>query len=181
MAAQMNLESQLLQIKGDQRACSTTDVRFPGHLVLDSRPRTCVMAPDSNPRTRTVRFATFEVDLTAGELRKGGMKIKVHGQPFEVLAMLLERPGEIVPREEFKQKLWPTDTFVDFDHGVNPAINRLREAVGAAAESLRSVPRKQTKKTVPLAIALGIAAAAILGLVAMRQRLFARRSGPAIE
>ena len=139
MAAQMNLESQLLQIKGDQRACSTTDVRFPGHLVLDSRPRTCVMAPDSNPRTRTVRFATFEVDLTAGELRKGGMKIKVHGQPFEVLAMLLERPGEIVPREEFKQKLWPTDTFVDFDHGVNTAINRLREALGDSAENPRFV------------------------------------------
>src|SRR5215470_5888661 len=145
MAAQMNLESQLLQIKGDQRACSTTDVRFPGHLVLDSRPRTCVMAPDSNPRTRTVRFATFEVDLTAGELRKGGMKIKVHGQPFEVLAMLLERPGEIVPREEFKQKLWPTDTFVDFDHGVNTAVNRLREALGDSADSPRfieTLPRK---------------------------------------
>jgi len=173
--------------------------------MLDSQPELAVMATTSNPRARTVRFATFEVDLTARELRKGGVKIKVHGQPFEVLAMLLERPGEIVPREEFKQKLWPTDTFVDFDHGVNTAINRLREALGdsaenprfvetiprrgyrfvapiePAAESLRSVPRKQTKKTVPLAIALGIAAAAILGLVAMRQRLFARRSGPAIE
>jgi DNA-binding winged helix-turn-helix (wHTH) protein len=60
------------------------------------------MGSHSNPRAQTVRFATFEVDLNARELRKSGMKIKVHGQPFEVLAMLLERPGEIVPREELK-------------------------------------------------------------------------------
>ena len=91
------------------------------------------MATDSNPRARMVRFAIFEADLNARELRKGGVKIKVHGQPFEMLAMLLERPGEIVPREELKQKLWPTDTFVDFDHGVNTAINRLREALGDSA------------------------------------------------
>jgi TolB-like protein/DNA-binding winged helix-turn-helix (wHTH) protein/Tfp pilus assembly protein PilF len=155
-----------------------------------------------------VRFATFEVDLNARELRKGGAKIKVHGQPFEVLAMLLERPGEIVPREDFKQKLWPTDTFVDFDHGVNTAINRLREALGDSAENPRfveTIPRrgyrfigpveptaaileanvsgvriKQTNITA-LAVGLGIAVVAILGLVAMRQRVFAHRSGPPIQ
>jgi len=166
------------------------------------------MATECNPRAQTVRFATFEVDLAARELRKGGVKIKVHGQPSEVLAILLERPGGIVPREEFKQKLWPTDTFVDFDHGVNTAINRLREALGDSAENPRfveTIPRrgyrfigpveptaavleanvsgvriKQTKITA-LAVGLGIAVVAILGLVAMRQHLFARRSGPAIQ
>ena len=111
------------------------------------------MATDSNPRARMVRFATFEVDLSARELRKSGVKIKVHGQPFEVLAMLVERPGEIVPREELKQKLWPTDTFVDFDHGVNTAINRLREALGDSAENPRfveTVPRRGYRFIAPI-------------------------------
>src|SRR5215470_7035027 len=116
------------------------------------------MATDSNPRTRMVRFATFEVDLSARELRKGGVKIKVHGQPFEVLAMLLERPGEIVTREELKQKLWPTDTFVDFDHGVNTAIKRLREALGDSAENPRFVetmPRRGYRFIAPVESSAG--------------------------
>jgi len=78
------------------------------------------------------------------ELRKSGVRIKLHGQPFEVLAMLLERPGEAVPREQLRQKLWSTDTFVDFDAGVNTVINRLREALGDSAENPRfieTVPR----------------------------------------
>jgi TolB-like protein/DNA-binding winged helix-turn-helix (wHTH) protein len=111
------------------------------------------MATDSHLRARRVRFATFEVDLNARELRKGGVKIKVHGQPFEVLAMLLERPGEIVPREELKQKLWPNDTFVDFDHGVNTAINRLREALGDSAENPRfveTIPRRGYRFIAPV-------------------------------
>jgi TolB-like protein/DNA-binding winged helix-turn-helix (wHTH) protein len=111
------------------------------------------MAIDSNPRARMVRFAIFEADLNARELRKGGVKIKVHGQPFEMLAMLLERPGEIVPREELKQKLWPTDTFVDFDHGVNTAINRLREALGDSAENPRfveTIPRRGYRFIAPV-------------------------------
>src|SRR6516225_3016579 len=111
------------------------------------------MTTDSNPRARMVRFATFEADLSAGELRKGGVKIKVHGQPFEVLAMLLEQPGEIVPREELKQKLWPTDTFVDFDHGVNTAIKRLREALGDSAENPRfveTIPRRGYRFIAPI-------------------------------
>ena len=103
------------------------------------------MASNSNPQVRMVRFATFEADLSAKELRKGGVKIKVYGQPFEVLAMLLERPGEVVPREDLKQKLWPTETFVDFDHGVNTAVKRLREALGDSAENPRfveTIPRR---------------------------------------
>ena len=78
-------------------------------------------------------------NLSARELRKGGVRIKLHGQPFEVLALLLERSGEAVTREELQQRLWPTDTFVDFDHGVNTAINRLREALGDSADAPRFV------------------------------------------
>jgi predicted ATPase/DNA-binding winged helix-turn-helix (wHTH) protein len=97
------------------------------------------MATESTARCRIVRFGVFETDLSTRELRKGGVRIKLHGQPFEVLALLLERPGEVIPRDEFRQRLWPTDTFVDFDHGVNTAINRLREALGDSAESPRFV------------------------------------------
>src|SRR5580693_5540446 len=103
------------------------------------------MAPEPNASARIVRFGTFEADLNARELRKGGVKIKVHGQPFEVLTLLLARPGEVVPREELRQRLWSTETFVDFDHGVNTAINRLREALGDSAENPRfieTVPRR---------------------------------------
>jgi len=72
-----------------------------------------------------VRFGTFEVDLRAGELRKAGVKLKLTGQPFQVLAILLERPGQVVTREELQKRLWP-DTFVDFDHNLNAAINKIR-------------------------------------------------------
>ena len=111
------------------------------------------MAPEPNASARIVRFGTFEADLNARELRKGGVKIKVHGQPFEVLTLLLARRGEIVPREELRQKLWPMDTFVDFDHGVNTAINRLREALGDSAENPRfieTVPRRGYRFVAPL-------------------------------
>ncbi len=111
------------------------------------------MAPEPNASARIVRFGTFEADLNAGELRKGGVRIKVHGQPFEVLTLLLARPGEVVPREELRQRLWPTDTFVDFDHGVNTAINRLREALGDSAENPRfieTVPRRGYRFVAPV-------------------------------
>ena len=97
------------------------------------------MTTESTTRAPVVRFGAFEVDLNARELRKGGVRIKLHGQPFEVLAMLLERSGDLVTREELQQRLWPTDTFVDFDHGVNTAINRLREALGDSADAPRFV------------------------------------------
>src|SRR5271165_6971513 len=111
------------------------------------------MANPSSERPRIVRFGTFEADLGSRELRKGGVRIKVHGQPFEVLAMLLDRPGEVVPREELRQRLWSTDTFVDFDAGLNTAINRLREALGDSAENPRfieTVPRRGYRFIVPL-------------------------------
>jgi hypothetical protein len=84
---------------------------------------------------RLVRFGVFELDLAAGELRKNGAKLRLQEQPFQVLALLLERAGEVVTREELRQKLWPADTFVDFDHGLNTAVNKLRETLGDSASS----------------------------------------------
>lgn len=89
--------------------------------------------------TRVARFGLFELDLSAGELRKSGAKLRLQGQPFQVLALLLERAGEVVTREELQQKLWPSDTFVDFDHSLNTAINKVREALGDSASSPRYV------------------------------------------
>jgi DNA-binding winged helix-turn-helix (wHTH) protein/Tol biopolymer transport system component len=80
-------------------------------------------------------FGVFQVDLRAGELRKNGVKVKLQEQPFQVLCLLLDHPGELVSREEFRNRLWPADTFVDFDHGLNAAIKRLRDALGDSADS----------------------------------------------
>ncbi len=93
----------------------------------------------SSASLRLVRFGVFEVDLESGELRKNGLKVKLQEQPFQILAMLLERPGEVVTREELRQKLWSADTFVDFDHSLNAAIKKLRQAVGDSADSPRFV------------------------------------------
>jgi len=90
-------------------------------------------------RSRRARFGVFEADLTTGELRKNGVKVRLQEQPFQVLAALLERRGALVTREELRQKLWPGDTYVDFDHGLNTAINKLREALGDSAASPRFV------------------------------------------
>ncbi len=81
------------------------------------------------------RFGVFELDLRAGELRRGGLKIKLQEQPLQVLVQLLQRPGEIVTREDLRKHLWPADTFVDFDHSLNAAIRRLRDALGDSAEN----------------------------------------------
>jgi len=86
-----------------------------------------------------LRFGVFELDLRAGELRKNGLRVRLQEQPFQVLAMLVEHPGEVVGREELQKKLWPADTFVDFDHGLNKVINKIREALGDSAESPRFV------------------------------------------
>jgi TolB-like protein/DNA-binding winged helix-turn-helix (wHTH) protein/Flp pilus assembly protein TadD len=97
------------------------------------------------PASRAVRFGVFEADLSSGELRKHGLRVKLQDQPFQILAMLLEHPGEVLAREELHRKLWPTDTFVDFDHGLNNAINRLRDALNDSAEAPRfieTLPRR---------------------------------------
>src|SRR5215467_10271450 len=98
----------------------------------------------SSPAER-VRFGAFEVDLEAGEVRKHGLKIKLQDQPFQILALLLERPGHLVTRDEIRQQLWAADTFVDFDVGLNTAIKRLRDALSDSADSPRyieTLPRK---------------------------------------
>jgi len=89
----------------------------------------------ANPPSRIISFSTFEVNLQTGELRRQGQKVKLQEQPFQVLAALLERPGDVVTREELCSKLWPADTFVDFDHSLNAAIRRLRDALGESAEA----------------------------------------------
>jgi len=95
--------------------------------------------PEASSAGKIVRFGVFEVDLVSGELRKNGSRIRVQEQPFQVLTMLLERPGETVTREDLRSKLWPADTFVDFDHSLNTAVNKLREALGDAAANPRFV------------------------------------------
>ena len=94
--------------------------------------------PETSAPVR-LRFGVFEVDLRAGELRKHGVKLRLQEQPFQVLAMLLERPGETVTREELRSRLWTAETFVDFDHGMNKAVNRIRDALGDSATSPRFV------------------------------------------
>ncbi|HJS57410.1 MAG TPA: winged helix-turn-helix domain-containing protein [Vicinamibacteria bacterium] len=101
-----------------------------------------------------VRFGVFQADLETGDLLKQGMKVRVRGKPFDILALLLERPGQVVSREELKERLWSADTFVDFDHGVNTAVNRLREALGDAADNPRfieTIPRKGYRFIAPIA------------------------------
>ena len=88
---------------------------------------------------RPLRFATFELDVRARELRQGDRRIPLQAQPFEVLRTMLERPGEIVTREELQRRLWPDGTFVDFEHGLNAAVKRLRAALGDTADNPRFV------------------------------------------
>ena len=97
------------------------------------------MMPPQSQLPRVVRFGTFEVDVPAGELRKNGLKLKLQEQPFQVLCILLEHPGEVVTREELRGKLWPGDTFGDFDHGLNAAVKRLRDALGDDPDNPRFV------------------------------------------
>src|ERR1700693_368940 len=106
-----------------------------------------------------LRFGTFEVDLRSGELRKQGVRIKLQEQPFHVLTILLQRPGEVVTREELRVQLWQSDTFVDFDNGLNTSINKLREALGDSADSPRyieTLPRRGYRFIAPVSSKDGI-------------------------
>ncbi|MGO9084975.1 MAG: tetratricopeptide repeat protein, partial [Candidatus Sulfotelmatobacter sp.] len=100
---------------------------------------------EATDRTRRARFDAFEVDVRSGEVRKHGIRLKLHGQPFQVLSLLLEHPGDLVTREELRQKLWPGETFVDFDTGLNSAVKKLRDALCDSAERPRyieTLPRR---------------------------------------
>jgi TolB-like protein/DNA-binding winged helix-turn-helix (wHTH) protein/Tfp pilus assembly protein PilF len=102
---------------------------------------------------RNVRFGVFEADLEAGELRKHGLRLKLSEQPFQILAMLVARPGEIVSREVLRERLWPSDTFVDFDHGLNNAVMRLREVLGDSSDHPRfieTLPRRGYRFIAPV-------------------------------
>ncbi len=91
------------------------------------------------PVREALRFATYEVDLRAGELRKNGRRHKLQEQPFQILCLLLEHPGEVVTREELRQRLWPADTFVDFDDSLNTAVKKLRDTLGDSADNPRFI------------------------------------------
>src|SRR5579863_6262346 len=104
--------------------------------------------------TRILHFGVFEVDLKACELRKHGLRLKLPEQPFQVLSVLLENPGEIVTRDDLRSRLWPGDTFVDFDHGLNNAVMRLREVLGDSSENPRfveTIPRRGYRFIAPVA------------------------------
>src|SRR4051794_18189900 len=143
-----------------------------------------------------VRFGAFEVDVASGELRKQGLRIRLQEQPFAVLAALLERPGEVVTREELIRLLWPDGTVVDFDRGLNAAVTRLRQALSDSAESPRYVetvarrgyrfigmvdtpapvevpsplPTPKRQRRWPVAAAIAVAGLASAGYWLMRER-----------
>jgi len=105
---------------------------------------------------RALRFGVFELDLHAGELRRNGMRVRLQEQPFQVLTQLLESPGHVVTREELRGRLWPADTFVDFDHSLNAAIRRLRDALGDSAENptfVETVARRGYRFLAPVSLA----------------------------
>jgi DNA-binding winged helix-turn-helix (wHTH) protein/tetratricopeptide (TPR) repeat protein len=111
------------------------------------------LAMENTVRTRRTRFGAFEVELRSGELRKHGIRLKLQNQPFQVLALLLEHPGDVVTREELRQKLWAADTFVDFDTGLNSAIKKLRDVLGDSAGEPRYIetaPRRGYRFIAPV-------------------------------
>jgi TolB-like protein/DNA-binding winged helix-turn-helix (wHTH) protein/Tfp pilus assembly protein PilF len=158
---------------------------------------------ESPSPVRRIRFGLFEADLNTCELRKNGLKIKLQGQPFQILALLLERRGQLVTREELRKELWPTNTFVDFDVGLNVAVKKLRDAIGDSAENPRFVEtiprrgyrlispveqvaptpeelepfRKTSRRKVIWAVALAVAGALILLIGLNGTRLRSRLSG----
>ena len=100
-----------------------------------------------------LRFGVFELDLEAGELRKAGARLRVQKQPFEILRVLVQRPGEIVTREELRAEIWSADTFVDFDNSLNTSINKLRDVLGDTSSSPRfieTVPRRGYRFIAPV-------------------------------
>src|ERR1700730_7596427 len=171
--------------------------------------RSGVVVKTSSSVPSTLRFGVFELDPRAGELRKKGMKIRLQGQPVEILVMLLEHPGETLNREELQRKLWPADTFVDFEQGLNNAIKRLRAALDDDAESphfIETLPRhgyrfigseharaegtKATHSTGSLMKVPAIGVLAVLAVAAVlvglnvrgwRDRLFVRTPKPQIQ
>jgi len=136
--------------------------------VLDSEQSLSFIAMGpAVPSPRLIRFGVFELDLRSGELQKQGRKIRLEGQPIQVLICLIENPGELVTREELHRKLWPADTFVNFEHGLNAAVKRLRQALNDSADNPRFVetlPRRGYRFIAPIQAGLGIAEDAVLAV-----------------
>jgi DNA-binding winged helix-turn-helix (wHTH) protein len=150
------------QVKGPRTGPGDCRVKSRGRGARATQanaklPAAVPTPPRSSPQ-KILRFAVFEVDLAAGELRRNGSRIRLQEQPFQILVYLLDRAGEVVTREELRQKLWPADTFVDFDHSLNTAINKLREALGDSASNPRYVEtlaRRGYRFLAPLQAAAG--------------------------
>lgn len=120
-------------------------IRFSSEVIDSANKQVLASMEAVHPSRRTVHFDVFEVDLRAGEVRKKGVKAKLQEQPFQILQMLLERPGEVVTRESLQKRIWPADTFVDFEQGLYNATKKLREALGDTAEAPRyieTLPKK---------------------------------------
>ena len=121
--------------------------------MIDFATLAGVDMPTSAPRARPLRFDNFELDVRAGELRKRGVRLRLHGQPLQVLAALLSHAGDVVTREELRAEIWTVDTFVDFDHSLHNAIARLREVLGDSAETPRyieTLPRRGYRFIAPV-------------------------------
>src|SRR5579872_2202556 len=113
------------------------------------------MAHTSGPKDRIALFGSFEADIQGGRLTKGGIRVRLQEQPFQILIMLLERHGQLVTREELCQRLWPEGTFVEFDDALNTAIRKLRTALGDSADNprfLETVPRRGYRFIAPVTL-----------------------------
>jgi DNA-binding winged helix-turn-helix (wHTH) protein len=122
-------------------------------IAIGVRLRASGGSMDAPARLPIARFGNFELHLKTGELRKSGIRIRLSEQPFQILALLIEKPGEVVSRDEFRQKLWSDGTFVDFERGLNRAVNKLRDALCDSAEVPRfieTVPRRGYRFLAPV-------------------------------
>ena len=111
------------------------------------------MPEPSTPAPPIITFGVFELHLRSGELRKAGKRIGLQEQPLRTLTLLLERPGDLITREELRERLWPGNTFVDFEHSLNAVINRLRDTLGDSADTPRfveTVPRRGYRFIAPV-------------------------------
>src|SRR5271168_4282897 len=134
------------------RARASTYYLTSKQSVIEYR-HVCKLVMEAAPQIRKTRFGPYEVDLRSGEVHKHGIRLKLQDQPFQVLAILLEHSGDVVTRDELRQKLWPADTFVDFDTGLNSAIKKLRDVLSDSADEPRyieTLPRRGYRFIAPV-------------------------------